>query len=188
MSDKNALTTGEVARHCGVNFRTVIRWIERGHLDAYKLPGRGDNRIPRAEFLRFLEQNRMPVPEALLPHRSELLLLLDSGQIRGDVAAAGRCAGWEPLVVVNELQFGYLLGGHAPAGLIVMDDAIQARIDHLLSGQRETSMLKIRLCHTPEVEKMCAGWHIVSWPSDQQTLVTLLSNACPGNMAEHGEA
>ncbi|MDO6805884.1 helix-turn-helix domain-containing protein, partial [Wenyingzhuangia sp. 1_MG-2023] len=57
---KQVLTTGEVAKYCGVNFRTVIRWIERGHLEAYKLPGRGDNRVPVAGFVRFLQSNEMP--------------------------------------------------------------------------------------------------------------------------------
>ena len=37
---QNVLTTGEAARYCDVNFRTVIRWIEKGYLKAYKLPGR----------------------------------------------------------------------------------------------------------------------------------------------------
>jgi len=32
VQEKNTLTTGEIAKHCGVNFRTVIRWIKRGHL------------------------------------------------------------------------------------------------------------------------------------------------------------
>jgi hypothetical protein len=29
-----ALTTGDIAQHCGVNFRTVIRRIDKGHLKA----------------------------------------------------------------------------------------------------------------------------------------------------------
>ena len=59
---KEVLTTGEVARYCGVNFRTVIRWIKKGHLNSYQLPGRGDNRIPVNDFLSFLRENRIPVP------------------------------------------------------------------------------------------------------------------------------
>ncbi len=42
---QDVLTTGEAARICGVNFRTVLRWIDRGLLPAYKLPGRGDRRV-----------------------------------------------------------------------------------------------------------------------------------------------
>ncbi len=61
--DKRSLTTGEVAYFCGVNFRTVIRWIKRGHLNAYQLPGRGDNRIGVGDFLNFMEKYGMPVPE-----------------------------------------------------------------------------------------------------------------------------
>ncbi len=59
------LTTGEAAKYCGVNFRTVIRWIERGKLNAFKLPGRGDNRIPIDSFLQFLTENNMPIPREL---------------------------------------------------------------------------------------------------------------------------
>ena len=62
---KEALTTGEVAKYCGVNFRTVIRWIEKGYIEAYKLPGRGDNRIPIHSFVTFLNKNNMPVPSDL---------------------------------------------------------------------------------------------------------------------------
>ncbi len=58
MSD--VLTTGEAARICGVNFRTVLRWIERGLLQAYKLPGRGDRRVLRGELHRFMLEHAIP--------------------------------------------------------------------------------------------------------------------------------
>lgn len=73
MNEKRALTTGEIAKFCGVNFRTVIRWIEKGYMSAYKLPGRGDNRVTIDEFLRFLESNNMPVPDSLLPKKGSLV-------------------------------------------------------------------------------------------------------------------
>lgn len=66
MEQSKALTTGEIAKVCGVNFRTVIRWIEKGYIKAYKLPGRGDNRVKVEDFVSFLEANDMPVPEAYL--------------------------------------------------------------------------------------------------------------------------
>jgi len=73
VNEKRALTTGEIAKFCGVNFRTVIRWIEKGYMSAYKLPGRGDNRVTIDEFLRFLESNNMPVPDSLLPEKRSLV-------------------------------------------------------------------------------------------------------------------
>ncbi len=60
-----SLTTGEIALLCGVNIRTVIRWIQRGHLKAYQLPGRGDNRVMLQDFLEFLKANQMPIPKEL---------------------------------------------------------------------------------------------------------------------------
>ena len=62
---KHTLTTGEIAQYCDVNSRTVIRWIKRGHLRAYQLPGRGDNRIALEDFLAFLAAHGMPVPREL---------------------------------------------------------------------------------------------------------------------------
>ncbi|MAY15382.1 MAG: response regulator, partial [Oceanospirillaceae bacterium] len=95
MREKQALTTGEVAKYCGVNFRTVIRWIERGHLDAYKLPGRGDNRIPVSSFITFLQDNNMPVPGDLSLGVRTLVLLADAEDFSADVASFVRRAGWE---------------------------------------------------------------------------------------------
>jgi excisionase family DNA binding protein len=43
------LTTGAVARQCGVSKVTVLRWIEKGNLAAFRLPG-GQNRIHRDDF------------------------------------------------------------------------------------------------------------------------------------------
>ena len=54
------LTTGAVARHCGVSKVTVLRWIERGNLAAFRLPG-GQNRIPRDDFFAFAARHKIPV-------------------------------------------------------------------------------------------------------------------------------
>lgn len=61
--NKVVLTTGQIAQYLGVNFRTVIRWIQRGELKAFQLPGRGDNRVELENFVEFLEKNHLPVPE-----------------------------------------------------------------------------------------------------------------------------
>jgi excisionase family DNA binding protein len=59
------LTTGDLARLCGVNYRTVLNWIKRGYLPTYKLPGRGDNRITVQEALRFMREHDLPIPDEL---------------------------------------------------------------------------------------------------------------------------
>ena len=54
------LTTGAVARHCGVSKVTVLRWIEKGNLKAFKLPG-GQNRIQRDDFYAFADKHSIPL-------------------------------------------------------------------------------------------------------------------------------
>ena len=54
------LTTGTVARHCGVCKLTVLRWIEKGNLIAFRLPG-GQNRIHRDDFHAFAAKHSIPI-------------------------------------------------------------------------------------------------------------------------------
>jgi excisionase family DNA binding protein len=65
MRDLKNLSTGQLAKFCGVDHRTVLRWIQQGYLKSFQLPGRGDNRIPRAECLRFMQEHGIPIPEEL---------------------------------------------------------------------------------------------------------------------------
>lgn len=54
------LTTGTVARHCGVSKVTVLRWIAKGDLTAFRLPG-GQNRIHRDDFYTFAAKYSIPI-------------------------------------------------------------------------------------------------------------------------------
>ena len=54
------LTTGTVARNCGVSKVTVLRWIEKGDLNAFRLPG-GQNRIHRDDFYVFADKHGIPI-------------------------------------------------------------------------------------------------------------------------------
>jgi len=65
---KANLTTGDFAELCGVDHRTVLRWIKQGRIQAFQLPGRGDHRIPRETCLAFLRQHGIPVPPELENH------------------------------------------------------------------------------------------------------------------------
>lgn len=77
LETKRAFTTGEVAKICGVNFRTVIRWIQRGQLKGYKLPGRGDHRVVLEDLKEFCEQNSIPVPYDLDASLSKKILIVE---------------------------------------------------------------------------------------------------------------
>ena len=54
------IATGAVAKHCGVSKVTVLRWIKKGYLTAFRLPG-GHYRIHRDELGKFLAKHGIPV-------------------------------------------------------------------------------------------------------------------------------
>ncbi|MBF0484131.1 MAG: response regulator [Candidatus Omnitrophica bacterium] len=59
--ENRPLTTGEMAEHCHVTYRTVLKWIEDGKLKAYRTPGK-HSRVYAEEFVRFLRDYKMPIP------------------------------------------------------------------------------------------------------------------------------
>ncbi len=69
--DREFYTTGQVAEIFGVNFRTVIRWIQRGILQAHRLPGRGDHRISSNELARFAAENKQSFQTSTLSPKTE---------------------------------------------------------------------------------------------------------------------
>ena len=52
-------TAGNVAKLCGVSRITVFRWIEKGHLTAFRLP-EGHYRIHAIDFNKFLKKCNIP--------------------------------------------------------------------------------------------------------------------------------
>lgn len=174
MREKQTLTTGEVAKYCGVNFRTVIRWIERGHLDAYKLPGRGDNRIPVESFIQFLKKNNIPVPEELSPNSYTLLLLVTDDSLSTDLAPFIRKAGWEPLITNDPLLFGYYLAKKQPAGVMVFTSEAMHATQRALSNSNSKPSLQILLSLKALEETVAEHWVGFEWPNQQANLLQLL--------------
>lgn len=136
------LTTGEIAKHCGVNFRTVIRWIERGYLEAYRLPGRGDNRIRLPDFITFLQQYGMPIPEEFQSVRRRVLIVEDERPIRVLIERVLSDAGFETRVARDGFEAGVILGTYQPA-VVTLDLSMPGVDGHRVIEQvRETPQLK----------------------------------------------
>lgn len=114
------LTTGEAARICGVNFRTVLRWIDRGLLPAYKLPGRGDRRVLSEQLHQFMRENGIPdrsLPAAL-PMR--VLIADDEPAMAHAIERVLRGAGFETAVARNGFEAGAMLPMFRP-GVMTLD-------------------------------------------------------------------
>jgi excisionase family DNA binding protein len=115
MKEKQTLTTGDIAKYCGVNFRTVIRWIKRGHLKAFQLPGRGDNRVEHGDFLEFLKAHRMAIPEGFDGGGHVKVLVVDDDQrMATSIRRALEAAGFETTPAYDGFHAGALMGSFAP--------------------------------------------------------------------------
>ena len=112
---KRILTTGDIAELCGVNFRTVIRWIQRGHMKAFQLPGRGDNRILMKDFLEFLRENNMPVPEELEgTSEPRVLIVEDDKRMAQSIQRALKRKGFETMISLDGFMAGVVASTFKP--------------------------------------------------------------------------
>jgi excisionase family DNA binding protein len=60
-TQKDALTTGEVARICNVAARTVSKWVDTGRLEGYRIPGSKDRRVHAHALVEFMKQHGIPL-------------------------------------------------------------------------------------------------------------------------------
>lgn len=118
MSD--VLTTREAARVCGVSFRTVLRWIERGLLHSYQLPGRGDHRVPIGELHRFMRDNGIPDQSQSLSPARRILIVDDELAMVKAIQRVLHKADFETAVASNGFEAGSLLYTFKP-GVMILD-------------------------------------------------------------------
>ncbi len=70
MGYKIRLSPRVIAVYCQVSKSTVLKWIEDGKLQAYRLPS-GHYRIEKEDFRDFLKRYDMPIKEGLFGSESE---------------------------------------------------------------------------------------------------------------------
>ena len=120
------LTTSEAAKLCGVSFRTVIRWVERGELQGYRLPGRGDHRIPLDALHRFMREHGMPIPDDAGPAERRVLIVDDEAGMSNAIARVLTTAGYKTKIAADGFLAGLLVHSFKP-GLMTLD----LRMPHL---------------------------------------------------------
>ncbi len=112
------LTTGEIAKLCDVNLRTVIRWIDRGALKGFKLPGRGNNRVREEDFISFLKEYDMPVPVGFKSNKGtnkKILIVDDELPVATAIQRVLRQAGYETSIATDGFRAGSMLLKESPA-------------------------------------------------------------------------
>jgi excisionase family DNA binding protein len=137
------LTTGDIASYCQVNFRTVIRWIERGLLKAHKLPGRGDNRVTVEDFIEFLRANNMPIPKVFQEKGRRILIVEDDPTTASIIEAALEKAGFDTAIATDGFQAGVLLNDFDPVLMTLDLDIPGLRGVDVLRYVRHSDKLKM---------------------------------------------
>lgn len=120
MTVSDVLTTGEAARMCGVNFRTVLRWIERGWLNSYQLPGRGDHRVPIEELRRFMREYGIPDRSQPAGPPRRALIVDDEPAMAHAIERVLRSAGFDTLIAPSGFEAGAMLYALKP-GIMTLD-------------------------------------------------------------------
>jgi excisionase family DNA binding protein len=79
-ADKKIFTTGEAAQVCKVSQQTIIRCFDSGRLTGFRVPGSKFRRIPRAELMRFMQSNGIPL-DPLEGGRKRILIVDDDAAV-----------------------------------------------------------------------------------------------------------
>src|SRR3989339_378739 len=73
-------TVSQASKYCRVSPKTIINWIEAGHIKAYKTMG-GHRRIKKEDLDQFLKQNGMPLPSDSKGDEKKKILVVDDDRI-----------------------------------------------------------------------------------------------------------
>lgn len=154
-TDKDVLTTGEVAKICKVAPRTVSKWFDSGSLKGYRIPGSKDRRIPMGELVRFMRAHGIPM-DGLTTGRTRVLIVDDEAEITSVLhkvlteqtnyevrvcatafEAGMECERFKPHVVLLDIHLGDNGNGDARgvARFIRSSDALQMTRVVAMSGK-----------------------------------------------------
>ena len=77
---EDVLTVFKAGQHCNVSPKTIINWIESGHIKAYKTVG-GHRRINRADLVAFMQKQGIPTPKEEPTEGHKKILVVDDDPI-----------------------------------------------------------------------------------------------------------
>src|SRR4030043_1783701 len=73
-------TVSQASKYYRVSPKTIINWIDAGHLKAYKTVG-GHRRIKQEDLDQFLKEKGMPLPEEAKEEEKKKILVADDDKI-----------------------------------------------------------------------------------------------------------
>ena len=104
MPDTKVYSTQQAAALCGVDRRSMLRWVKAGVLPSYQTGG-GRWRIREGDLLSFMRDRGMPIPTSLRPESARVAIIDDDAAF---VAALRRLIARErPDAEILEAQDGF---------------------------------------------------------------------------------
>ncbi|MFC3123175.1 helix-turn-helix domain-containing protein [Agaribacter flavus] len=179
-------TSGEVAEICDVTSRTVVRWIAAGKLPAFKLPGRGNNRVSEEALVAFLLDNHIPLPTELQPalDRHCVMMASDRYLVR-HVKRIIRDVDYITYCYDNGLEAGFEIASKKPT-LIIIDDELAS-----ISADQVTKQIASLEDYNPTIIVFSSHADAFELPSEIQDIQVLpkpLDLNYFSNLVEHGTA
>lgn len=77
---EDIFTVFQASKYCSVSPKTIINWIESGHIEAYRTVG-GHRRIKRRDLESFMRKQGIPVPEEEPSAARKRILVVDDDPI-----------------------------------------------------------------------------------------------------------
>ena len=77
---EDILTVFQASKYCNVSSKTIINWIEAGHIKAYKTVG-GHRRIRREDLENFMRKQGIPIPDGEAGNERRRVLVVDDDPI-----------------------------------------------------------------------------------------------------------
>lgn len=176
--DPNPWTATQVAAWCGASSRTVHAWLVNGRLRGYRLPGRGDWRIPYADLLEFLRKNRMPEPKPLRAGSPRILVVDDDADVARRMASLLRGRGYEVSTAEDGFTAGARMSTLAP-DLVLLDLQLRGLDAHGVIERirtspefRKTRVLALSALPEPELSRarQAGADEVLAIPADPDVL------------------
>ena len=142
------LTVSHAGKYCKVSPKTIINWIEAGHLKAYKTVG-GHRRIKKEDLDQFLKDKGMPMPEEPKGEERKKILVVDDDKIIVETivqALEEDEYGYEMISASDGFEAGLQVSHFKPDLLILdimMPDINGYEVCHKVKSSPESKDIKI---------------------------------------------
>jgi len=73
-------TVFQASKYCNVSPKTIINWIEAGHINAYKTVG-GHRRVKKPDLEEFMRKQGIPIPQEEVVSERKRILIVDDDTI-----------------------------------------------------------------------------------------------------------